>query len=125
MILRNYEIDKYILLNVDNEADFLASNNELNFVVVDSLPSSKFGFYLKNGDSYIVDIIEENKRQNIVDQNDSFIVHSQLIDSYIKFLDDTDHKMNSDYEPTPDEDLSKIRFLRIERRRLIRENKNV
>lgn len=124
MILREYDTDRYVLLNVDNEADFIASNNELNFVVVDSLPFCKFGFYSKVNDIFIIDNEQEEKKQKNEDIDKSFYELSLLIQNYKDYLSDTDHKELPHYEPKNGEDIQAIIQLRIERRRFIRDNKN-
>lgn len=59
---------------------------------------------------------EQEKIQREIDEK---------VNEYLSYLDKTDKKVLPHYEPKEDEDILEIIRLRTERRRFIRENRNV
>lgn len=123
MILREYEIGKFVLIKVQNEAEFLAVNKE-SFVFVSSLPESKGGFYIKDGFHFVVDTQKET--EYVLDE--AYISEVQILRKQIEeakaFLASTDYKFLQFYEPNENEDLNGLIEQRSLARRFIRENED-
>ena len=120
MILRNYHSNKFIKINVNNEEQLLKDNP--NFISVDTLPESEYGFYILENGSYIVDEEKVNELNEVYKQIEETKAILQKIEDYKNYLNETDHKVFPYYEPKDGENINDIIIKRSEARKFIREN---